>query len=120
LAKNWLSFQTPSAPQTHQLPYSVTPAMNSSRYTDLPSTPALIRESPRRSQAVISPDRRGLRRHSGRIQAPVNRLGRRSFQSAREAIEKLKNGSLFKFEWLTAFLSATRIRQHDQPALCGP
>ena len=49
---------------------------------------------------------------SGRIQAPVNRLGGEAFQSARKAIENIKTGNLFKFEVLTAFVS--RYEQFDK------
>jgi SatD family (SatD) len=47
----------------------------------------------------------GLGYISGRIRAPVNRLGGEAFQQARAAIESIKTTSLFKFEVLTAFKS---------------
>jgi hypothetical protein len=53
----------------------------------------------------------GFGRIPGRIQAPVNRLGGEAFQHARKAMEELKNGSLFRFDTLTAFSS--RDEQFD-------
>ena len=89
-----------------QLPYSVTAGDEFQTVTrDLPSIPALIRDLRVALRPLSLRIGVGLGGIPGRIQAPVNRLGGEAFQSAREAIEKLKNGSLFKFEVLTAFVS---------------
>src|SRR6266480_4628083 len=47
------------------------------------------------------------RRHLSRklIQLPYSVTGGEAFQTAREAIESIKTGNLFKFEVLTAFVS---------------
>jgi len=89
-----------------QLPYSVTAGDEFQTVTrDLPSIPTLIRDLRVALRPLSLRIGVGLGGIPSRIQAPVNRLGGEAFQSAREAIEKLKNGSLFKFEVLTAFVS---------------
>jgi len=89
-----------------QLPYSVTAGDEFQTVTrDLPSTPSVIRDLRVALRPLSLRIGVGLGGIPSRIQAPVNRLGGEAFQSAREAIEKLKNGSLFKFEVLTAFVS---------------
>jgi len=89
-----------------QLPYSVTAGDEFQTVTrDLLSIPTLIRDLRVALRPLSLRIGVGLGGIPGRIQAPVNRLGGEAFQSAREAIEKLKNGSLFKFEVLTAFVS---------------
>lgn len=45
---------------------------------------------------------------TGRVQAPVNRLGGTAFQLARKALESIKHDPEFKFEVLTAFRSGNR------------
>lgn len=45
---------------------------------------------------------------TGRVQAPVNRLGGPAFRLAREALESIKHDPEFKFEVLTAFRSGRR------------
>ncbi len=47
----------------------------------------------------------GLGGVDGRIRPPVNHLGGEAFQCARQAIESIKTGKLFKFAMLTVFVS---------------
>jgi len=47
----------------------------------------------------------GFGRIADRIQPPVNRLGGDAFQRARQAMDRLKTGNLFRFDTLTAFSS---------------
>jgi SatD family (SatD) len=89
-----------------QLPYSVTAGDEFQTVTrDLPSIPAVIRDLRAALRPLSLRIGVGFGSVSGRIQAPVNRLGGEAFQSARKAIESIKTGNLFKFEVLTAFVS---------------
>ena len=89
-----------------QLPYSVTAGDEFQTVTrDLPSIPAVILDLRRALRPLSLRIAVGFGRISGRIQPPVNRLGGEAFQSARQAIENIKSGNLFKFEVLTAFVS---------------
>src|SRR5260370_36639623 len=69
------------------------------------SSPAVIRDLRAALRPLSLRIGVGFGSVSGRIQAPVNRLGGEAFQSARKAIESIKTGNLFKFEVLTAFVS---------------
>src|SRR5258708_31472008 len=71
----------------------------------LPAIPAVIRDLRAALRPLSVRIGVGFGSVSGRIQAPVNRLGGEAFQSARKAIEGIKTGNLFKFEVLTAFAS---------------
>ena len=87
-----------------QLPYSVTAGDEFQTVTrDLPSLPAIILDLRRALRPLSLRIGVGFGRISDRIQPPVNRLGGEAFQRARNAIENIKHGSLFKFEVLTAF-----------------
>ena len=89
-----------------QLPYSVTAGDEFQTVTrNLLSIPAVIRDLRAALRPLSLRIGVGFGSVSGRIQAPVNRLGGEAFQSAREAIESIKTGNLFKFEVLTAFVS---------------
>jgi hypothetical protein len=89
-----------------QLPYSVTAGDEFQTVTgSLPSLPRIIQDLRAELQPLSLRIGVGFGGVSGRIQAPVNRLGGESFQFARHAMEKIKAGSLFKFDTLTAFAS---------------
>jgi hypothetical protein len=89
-----------------QLPYAVTAGDEFQTVTrDLPSIPAVIQELRTALRPLSLRIGVGLGSVPGRIQPPVNRLGGEAFQFAREAIENIKTGKLFKFEVLTAFIS---------------
>jgi hypothetical protein len=89
-----------------QLPYSVTAGDEFQTVSrSLPSLPRIIQDLRAELQPLSLRIGVGFGGVSGRIQAPVNRLGGESFQFARHAIEKLKTGGLFKFDTLTAFAS---------------
>src|SRR5882757_10460891 len=88
------------------LPYSVTAGDEFQTVTrDLPSVPAIIQDLRAALRPLSLRIGVGFGSVSGRIQAPVNRLGGEAFLSARKAIENIKTGNLFKFEVLTAFVS---------------
>ena len=87
-----------------QLPYSVTAGDEfQSVIRNLPSLPAVILDLRRALRPLSLRIGVGFGRISDRIQPPVNRLSGEAFQRARNAIENIKHGSLFKFEVLTAF-----------------
>jgi len=87
-----------------QLPYSVTAGDEFQTVSrDLPSIPAVILDLRRALRPLSLRIGVGFGRISDRIQSPVNRLGGEAFQRARNAIENINHGSLFKFEVLTAF-----------------
>jgi hypothetical protein len=87
-----------------QLPYSVTAGDEFQTISrDLPSLPAIILDLRRALRPLSLRIGVGFGRISDRIQPPVNRLSGEAFQRARNAIENIKHGSLFKFEVLTAF-----------------
>lgn len=89
-----------------QLPYSVTAGDEFQSLTrNLPSIPAVILDLRRALRPLSLRIGVGFGRISDRIQPPVNRLSGEAFQRARNAIESIKHGSLFKFEVLTAFES---------------
>lgn len=89
-----------------QLPYSVTAGDEFQTVSrDLPSIPAVILDLRRALRPLSLRIGVGFGRISDRIQPPVNRLSGEAFQRARNAIENIKHGSLFKFEVLTAFES---------------
>ncbi len=89
-----------------QLPYSVTAGDEFQTVTrDLPAVPAVIQELRTFLRPLSLRIGVGFGGVSGRIQAPVNRLGGEAFQYARQAIESIKAGNLFKFDVLTAFVS---------------
>jgi len=88
------------------LPYSVTAGDEFQTVTsNLNSLPAAILELRTALRPLSLRIGVGFGGVTGRIQAPVNRLGGEAFQSARRAIESIKAGDLFKFEVLTAFAS---------------
>jgi hypothetical protein len=87
-----------------QLPYSVTAGDEFQTVSrELPSIPAVILDLRRALRPLSLRIGVGFGRISDRIQPPVNRLGGEAFQRARNAIENINHGSLFKFEVLTAF-----------------
>jgi hypothetical protein len=87
-----------------QLPYSVTAGDEFQTVSrDLPSIPAVILDLRRALRPLSLRIGVGFGRISDRIQPPVNRLGGEAFQRARNAIENINHGRLFKFEVLTAF-----------------
>ena len=89
-----------------KLPYSVTAGDEfQTVMASLTAAPAIILDLRARFQPLSLRIGIGFGCISDRIQPPVNRLGGEAFRFAREAIEKLKNGSLFKFEVLTTFAS---------------
>jgi hypothetical protein len=89
-----------------QLPYSVTAGDEFQTVTrSLVSLPLIIQDLRAELRPLSLRIGVGFGRVSGRIQAPVNRLGGESFQFARHAIEDVKAGNLFKFATLTAFAS---------------
>ena len=89
-----------------QLPYSVTAGDEFQTVTrNLQSIPAVILDLRRALRPLSLRIGVGFGRISDRIQPPVNRLSGEAFQHARNAIENIKHGSLFKFEVLTAFES---------------
>jgi len=93
-----------------RLPYSVTAGDEFQTVTRvLPAIPAIIQDLRVSLRPLSLRIGVGFGRVSGRIQAPVNRLGGEAFQSARSAIEDIKAGTLFKFEVLTAF-----VTRHEQ------
>src|SRR5256884_1937807 len=74
-----------------QLPYSVTAGDEFQTVTrNLLSIPAVIRDLRAALRPLSLRIGVGFGSVSGRIQAPVNRLGGEAFQSAREAIESIK------------------------------
>ena len=96
-----------------QLPYCVTAGDEFQTVTrNLPSIPAVIRDLRAAFRPLSLRIGVGFGSVSGRMQAPVNRLGGEAFQSARKAIENIKTGNLFKFEVLTAFVS--RYEEFDK------
>jgi hypothetical protein len=88
------------------LPYSVTAGDEFQSLTrDLAAIPSILLELRTELRPLSLRIGVGFGSINGRMQAPVNRLGGEAFQSARKAIERVKAGSLFKFEVLTAFQS---------------
>ncbi len=89
-----------------QLPYSITAGDEFQTivrgYACLPELILDLRERlrPLRLRMGI-----GFGKVSGRLQAPVNRLGGEAFQFARAALEGIKGGAGNKFKVLTAFRS---------------
>jgi len=89
-----------------QLPYSVTAGDEFQTVIhDLPAVPGIIQELRIALRPLSLRIGVGFGSVSGRIQAPVNRLGGEAFLSARQAIENVKAGNLYKFSVLTAFVS---------------
>jgi hypothetical protein len=96
-----------------QLPYSVTAGDEFQTVTrDLAAIPVIIRDLRIALRPLSLRIGVGFGSVSGRIQAPVNRLGGEGFQFAREAIEDIKAGNAYKFKVLTAFVS--RYEQFDR------
>jgi hypothetical protein len=89
-----------------RLPYTVTAGDEFQTITgELPSLPALILDLRATLHPLSLRVGVGIGRVSDRIQPPVNQLTGEAFQLARRAIESIKEGSLFKFDVLTAFVS---------------
>jgi hypothetical protein len=89
-----------------RLPYAVTAGDEFQTITgELPSLPALILDLRATLQPLSLRVGVGIGSVPGRIQPPVNQLTGEAFQLARRAIESIKEGSLFKFDVLTAFAS---------------
>jgi hypothetical protein len=89
-----------------QLPYSVTAGDEFQTITrDPPSIPAVIQDLRVALRPLSLRIGVGLGSVAGRIQPPVNHLGGEAFQFARQAVESIKTGKLFKFAVLTAFLT---------------
>jgi len=96
-----------------QLPYSVTAGDEFQTVArDVAAVPAIIRDLRVALRPLSLRIGVGFGGVSGRIQAPVNRLGGEAFQFARQAIEDIKAGNLYKFTVLTAFVS--RHEQFDK------
>ena len=89
-----------------RLPYTVTAGDEFQTITaELPALPALILDLRAALRPLSLRIGIGIGHVSDRIQPPVNQLTGEAFQLARRAIESIKEGSLFKFEVLTAFAS---------------
>ena len=89
-----------------RLPYTVTAGDEFQTITgELATLPALILDLRATLQPLSLRVGVGIGSVSGRIQPPVNQLTGEAFQLARRAIESIKEGSLFKFDVLTAFVS---------------
>jgi len=89
-----------------RLPYTVTAGDEFQTITgELATLPALILDLRAALQPLSLRVGVGIGSVSGRIQPPVNQLTGEAFQLARGAIESIKEGSLFKFDVLTAFAS---------------
>jgi len=89
-----------------QLPYSVTAGDEFQTVTsDLASVPAIIQDLRIALRPLSLRIGVGFGGVSSRIQAPVNRLGGEAFLSARQSIENIKTGNLYKFKVVTAFVS---------------
>ena len=89
-----------------RLPYTVTAGDEFQTITgELATLPALILDLRAALQPLSLRVGVGIGSVSGRIQPPVNQLTGEAFQLARRAIESIKEGSLFKFDVLTAFVS---------------
>jgi hypothetical protein len=89
-----------------KLPYSVTAGDEFQTVLAGPATvPAIILDLRTCFQPLSLRIGIGLGRIPGRIQPPVNRLGGEAFRLARQAIDSIKRGRLFKFESWTAFAS---------------
>jgi hypothetical protein len=89
-----------------RLPYTVTAGDEFQTITgELPSLPALILDLRATLQPLSLRVGVGIGSVPGRIQPPVNQLTGEAFQLARGAIESIKQGSVFKFDVLTAFAS---------------
>jgi hypothetical protein len=89
-----------------RLPYTVTAGDEFQTITgELATVPAFILDLRSALQPLSLRVGVGIGSISDRIQAPVNQLTGEAFQLARRAIESVKEGSLFKFDVLTAFAS---------------
>lgn len=89
-----------------RLPYAITAGDEFQALTgNLPSLPALILDLRVALRPLTLRVGVGFGTVADRIQPPVNRLTGEPFQFAREALEIVKTGGLFKFEVLTAFAS---------------
>jgi hypothetical protein len=89
-----------------RLPYTVTAGDEFQTITgELSSLPALILDLRSALQPLPLRIGVGVGSVSDRIQPPVNQLTGEAFQSARQAIENVKEGRLFKFDVLTGFAS---------------
>src|SRR5713101_7714569 len=89
-----------------RLPYTVTAGDEFQTVTgELPSLPAVILNLRATLWPLSLRVGVGIGSVSDRIQPPVNQLTGEAFHFARRAIESIKEGSLFKFDVLTAFAS---------------
>ena len=89
-----------------RLPYTVTAGDEFQTIAGTPEAiPALLLDLRAALQPLSLRVGVGIGGVADRIQPPVNRLGGEAFQFARRAIESVKDGSLFKFDVLTAFAS---------------
>lgn len=89
-----------------RLPYSITAGDEFQTVAVSPQcVPALLLDLRRSFRPLSLRIGIGLGGISDRVQAPVNRLGGEAFQRARKAMDRLKAGSLFRFDTLTAFSS---------------
>jgi hypothetical protein len=89
-----------------RLPYTVTAGDEFQTITgELATVPAFILDLRSALQPLSLRVGVGIGSISDRIQPPVNQLTGEAFQLARRAIESVKEGSLFKFDVLTAFAS---------------
>ena len=89
-----------------RLPYTVTAGDEFQTIAGTPEAiPALLLDLRAALQPLSLRVGVGIGGVADRNQPPVNRLGGEAFQFARRAIESVKDGSLFKFDVLTAFAS---------------
>lgn len=89
-----------------KLPYSVTAGDEfQTVIASLTAVPAIILDLRTWFQPLSLRIGIGIGRISDRIRPPVNRLGGEAFRMARQAIDGVKRGRLFKFETRTAFAS---------------
>jgi hypothetical protein len=93
-----------------RLPYSVTAGDEFQAIIQaLSEVPSLILDLRRRLRPLSFRAGIGIGRVTGRIQAPVNRIGGEAFIFARRAIEDVKIDSSRKFDVLTAFRSRDKV-----------
>ena len=93
-----------------KLPYSVTAGDEFQTVVEnLPQIPKLILDLRANMRPLSIRVGIGIGRISDKIQPPVNRLSGEAFLKARDAIDIVKKGSLYKFDVLTAFQSKDEL-----------
>jgi hypothetical protein len=92
-----------------RLPYAVTAGDEfQTILSDLPAVAEVMLDLRIRLRPLTLRIGIGIGAVTGRVQAPVNRLGGPAFQFAREALESIKRDREYKFNVLTAFRSGNR------------